>query len=80
MLGKERWKLYGMKSSFEIDTNQSIARVKLHGELVVDEFVASYEELLLHPQFLPKMSVIWDARDAFAEASMAKVQISPPQR
>ena len=55
-----------MKSSIEIDTNQSIARVTLHGELIIDEFLALYEELLLHPQFLPTMSVIWDARDASA--------------
>jgi hypothetical protein len=55
-----------MKTYFEIDTNQSIARVELHGDLVIDEFLALYEELLLHPQFLPRMSVIWDARDASA--------------
>ena len=55
-----------MKNSIEVDTNQSIARVTLHGELVRDEFLALYEEVLLHPQFLPKMSVIWDARDASA--------------
>ena len=55
-----------MKSYFEIDTNQSIARVTLHGELIIDEFLALYEELLLHPQFLPKMSIIWDSRDASA--------------
>lgn len=55
-----------MKSSIEIDTNQSVAKVTLHGELVLDKFLALYEELLLHPQFLPKMSVIWDARDATA--------------
>ena len=55
-----------MKSYFEIDTNQSIARVTLHGELIIDEFLALYEKLLLRPQFLPTMSVIWDARDASA--------------
>ena len=55
-----------MKNSIEIDTKQSVVRVTLHGKLIVDEFLALYEELLLHPQFLPKMSVIWDARDASA--------------
>ena len=58
MLDQERWKLYAMKSYFEIDTNQSIARVTLHGELIIDEFLALYEKLLLRPQFLPTMSVI----------------------
>ena len=55
-----------MKNSIEIDTKQSVVRVTLHGKLIVDEFLALYEELLLHPQFLPKMSVIWDSRDASA--------------